>query len=147
MVSLSSGYRTLGLTTTASVSQFKAGWVAEMSDGINWGNVEPWGKKAVTFPGPDGKPGVWAIVEHASTDEVYYSKAMFKELGIAVPARGHAPVPPVLERIPQHPVDFSPGVERKRAPRGAAAGLVGLDRAHADDVLRRRGSASRPRSP
>jgi ABC-type glycerol-3-phosphate transport system substrate-binding protein len=66
----------------------KAGWIAEMSEGINWANVEPWAKKAVTYPGPDGKPGVWAIVEHASTDEVHYNRAMFKELGIAVPARG-----------------------------------------------------------
>src|SRR5207244_1535621 len=66
----------------------KAGWIAEMSEGINWGNVEPWAKKAITFPGPDGKPGVWAIVAHASTDEVHYNRAMFRELGITVPPRG-----------------------------------------------------------
>ena len=66
----------------------KAGWIADMSEGINWSNVEPWAKKAFEYPGPGGKPGVFAVTEHASTGELLYNKAMFKDLGITVPLRG-----------------------------------------------------------
>ena len=66
----------------------KAGWIADMSEGINWANVEPWAKKAFEYPGVGGKSGVFAVTEHASTGELLYNKAMFKDLGITVPARG-----------------------------------------------------------
>src|SRR5438105_13334855 len=47
-------------------------------------------------------------------------------------AGADAPVPPLSERVPQHALDVLEGVGR-RAPWKSAAGVVGLDRAHAHD--------------
>jgi multiple sugar transport system substrate-binding protein len=63
-----------------------AGWLADLTQGIRWENVEPYGKAFWTRPGAGGKTGTWAIPVEAASDEIYYNKKLFKELGIAVPA-------------------------------------------------------------
>jgi multiple sugar transport system substrate-binding protein len=69
------------------VPEFMAtGWLADLSTGVHWENIEPYGKSFWTRPGPGGKTGTWAIPVEAASDELYYNKKLFKELGIAVPA-------------------------------------------------------------
>jgi multiple sugar transport system substrate-binding protein len=63
-----------------------AGWLADLSTGIRWENIEPYGKTFWTRPGAGGKVGIWAIPVEAASDELYFNKKLFKELGIAVPA-------------------------------------------------------------
>jgi multiple sugar transport system substrate-binding protein len=63
-----------------------AGWLADLSSGVRWQNIEPFGKAFWTRPGAGGKTGTWAIPVEAASDEIYYNKKMFKELGITVPA-------------------------------------------------------------
>src|SRR5205823_4974161 len=63
-----------------------AGWLADLSNGVRWQNIEPFGKAFWTRPGPGGKTGTWAIPVEAASDEIYYNRKMFKELGITVPA-------------------------------------------------------------
>jgi multiple sugar transport system substrate-binding protein len=63
-----------------------AGWLADLAQGIRWENVEPYGKAFWTRPGPGGRVGTWAIPVEAASDEIYFSKKLFRELGIAVPA-------------------------------------------------------------
>jgi multiple sugar transport system substrate-binding protein len=63
-----------------------AGWLADLSQGVRWENIEPYGKAFWTRPGAGGKAGTWAIPVEAASDEIYYNKKLFKELGIAVPA-------------------------------------------------------------
>ena len=63
-----------------------AGWLADLSQGIRWENIEPYGKAFWTRPGPGGKMGTWAIPVEAASDEIYYNKKLFKQLGITVPA-------------------------------------------------------------
>jgi len=63
-----------------------AGWLADLSSGIRWENIEPFGKAFWTRPGPPGKTGTWAIPVEAASDEIYYNKKLFKQLGITVPA-------------------------------------------------------------
>src|SRR5881628_3478677 len=63
-----------------------AGWLADLSSGVRWQNIEPFGKAFWTRPGPGGKTGTWAIPVEAASDEIYYNRKMFKELGITVPA-------------------------------------------------------------
>src|SRR5881397_4059114 len=63
-----------------------AGWLADLSTGVRWQNIEPFGKAFWTRPGPGGKTGTWAIPVEAASDEIYYNRKMFKELGITVPA-------------------------------------------------------------
>ena len=63
-----------------------AGWLADLSQGIRWENVEPYGKAFWTRPGAGGKVGTWAIPVEAASDELYFNKKIFRELGIAVPA-------------------------------------------------------------
>ena len=62
-----------------------AGWLADLSQGIRWENIEPYGKAFWTRPGPGGKVGTWAIPVEAASDEIYFNKKLFRELGIAVP--------------------------------------------------------------
>jgi len=62
-----------------------AGWLADLSTGIRWENIEPFGKAYWTRPGPAGKTGIWAIPVEAASDEIYYNKKMFRQLGINVP--------------------------------------------------------------
>jgi len=63
-----------------------AGWLADLSTGVRWQNIEPFGKAFWTRPGQGGKTGTWAIPVEAASDEIYYNRKMFKELGITVPA-------------------------------------------------------------
>jgi multiple sugar transport system substrate-binding protein len=63
-----------------------AGWLADLSQGVRWENIEPYGKAFWTLPGPGGKMGTWAIPVEAASDEIYYNKKLFKQLGINVPA-------------------------------------------------------------
>ena len=46
------------------------------------------GHGRVTLPGPEGKPGVYFLVEYATTSEIYYNTKMFADYGITVPAGG-----------------------------------------------------------
>jgi len=62
------------------------GWLADMTSAIRWENIEPYGKDNWTRPGPGGKMGTWAIPVEASSDEIYFNKKLFKQLGITVPA-------------------------------------------------------------
>ncbi len=62
------------------------GWLADLSSGIRWENIEPYGKAFWTRPGSGGKVGTWAIPVEAASDEIYYNKKMFRQLGITVPA-------------------------------------------------------------
>ena len=63
-----------------------AGWLADLSPGIRWENIEPYGKAFWTRPGPGGKVGTWAIPVEAASDEIYFNKKLFQQLGITVPA-------------------------------------------------------------
>ncbi|MBI3456361.1 MAG: extracellular solute-binding protein [Candidatus Rokubacteria bacterium] len=63
-----------------------AGWLADLSQGIRWENIEPYGKAFWTRPGPGGKVGTWAIPVEAASDEIYFNKKLFQQLGITVPA-------------------------------------------------------------
>ena len=73
----------------ADVPEFiPAGWLADLSTGIRWENIEPSAKAFWTRPGPGGKLAPWAIAVESASDELYYNKKMFKQLGITVPANG-----------------------------------------------------------
>jgi multiple sugar transport system substrate-binding protein len=65
-----------------------AGWLADLSTGIRWENIEPYGKAFWTRPGPAGKIGTWALPLEAASDELYFNKKIFKQLNITVPAGG-----------------------------------------------------------
>jgi len=62
------------------------GWLADLSTAIRWENIEPYGKAFWTRSGPGNKVGTWAIPVEAASDEIYYNKKMFRQLGITVPA-------------------------------------------------------------
>jgi multiple sugar transport system substrate-binding protein len=62
-----------------------AGWLADLAQGVRWENIEPYGKAFWTRPGPGGKTGTWAVPVEAASDEIYYNKKLFQQLGIAVP--------------------------------------------------------------
>jgi len=73
----------------ADVPEFiPAGWLADMSTGIRWENFEPSAKAFWTRPGPGGKMAPWALAIESASDELYYNKKLFKQLGITVPADG-----------------------------------------------------------
>jgi multiple sugar transport system substrate-binding protein len=63
-----------------------AGWLADLTKGVRWENIEPYGKAFWTRPGPGGKAGTWAIPVEAASDEIYFNKKLFRQLGITVPA-------------------------------------------------------------
>jgi multiple sugar transport system substrate-binding protein len=63
-----------------------AGWLADLTTAVRWDNVEPYAKAFWTLPGPAGKVGTWAIPIEAASDEIYYNKKLFRQLGITVPA-------------------------------------------------------------
>lgn len=68
------------------VPEFMAtGWLADLSNHIRWENIEQSGKAFWTRPGPGGKVGTWAIPVEAASDELYYNKKLFRQLGISVP--------------------------------------------------------------
>ena len=62
------------------------GWLADLSSAIRLDNIEPFAKTYWTRPGPGGKVGMWAVPVQTETEEIYYSKKLFRQLGIAVPA-------------------------------------------------------------
>jgi len=62
-----------------------AGWLADLTNAIDWSEVKEGAILGWTRPGPDGKDGVWAMALEMATDEIYYNKAMFADLGIDVP--------------------------------------------------------------
>jgi multiple sugar transport system substrate-binding protein len=62
-----------------------AGWVTDLSAGIRWDNIEPYAKAFWTRPGPGGKTGIWALGVEAASDEIYFNKKLFRQLGITVP--------------------------------------------------------------
>ena len=73
----------------ADVPEFiPAGWLADMSTGIRWENFEPSAKAFWTRPGPGGKMAPWALAIESASDELYYNKKLFRQLGITVPADG-----------------------------------------------------------
>jgi multiple sugar transport system substrate-binding protein len=55
---------------------------------VRWENIEPFGRAFWTRPGPGGKTGIWALPLEAASDELYYNRKAFKQLGITVPAGG-----------------------------------------------------------
>jgi len=63
-----------------------AGYAADLSNGINWSNEEPWAKEYFRRPGPGGKVGVWVLPIEKDTDELYYNKKMFSDVGVSVPS-------------------------------------------------------------
>ena len=72
----------------ADVPEFiPAGWLADLS-GIRWDNVEASAKAFWTRPGPGGKMAPWALAVESASDELYYNKKLFRQLGITVPANG-----------------------------------------------------------
>ena len=62
-----------------------AGWLADLSQGVRWANIEPYGKAFWTRPGVGGKVGTWAIPVEAASDEIYYNKKIFRQLGVTLP--------------------------------------------------------------
>jgi ABC-type glycerol-3-phosphate transport system substrate-binding protein len=81
-----SGYPDIFFAGAGQRAWITAGWIAELSNGINWNNLAPWGKLSGTFPGTDGKPGVYFFPEYATTGEIHINEGMFKDFGIAIPA-------------------------------------------------------------
>ena len=63
-----------------------AGWLADLTNAVRWENIEPYAKAFWVRPGPGGKMGVWAVGMEASSDEIYFNKKLFRQLGIGVPA-------------------------------------------------------------
>lgn len=63
-----------------------AGWVADLSDAIDWSNVRQDGKEYWTKARADGTTGVWAIpLERDLAPLIYYNPALFEKIGIDVP--------------------------------------------------------------
>lgn len=63
-----------------------AGWLADLSQGVRWANIEPYGKAFWTRAGVGGKVGTWAIPVEAASDEIYFNKKMLRQLGVTLPA-------------------------------------------------------------
>jgi len=64
-----------------------AGWVADLSDAIDWGNVRQDGKEYWTKTRADGKTGVWAVpLERDLAPLIYYNPDLMKKIGIDIPA-------------------------------------------------------------
>ncbi|MBA2451065.1 MAG: extracellular solute-binding protein, partial [Chloroflexi bacterium] len=70
---------------TDALEFIEGGFLADLSGGIRWDNVHPWAKEFWTRAGPGGKQGAWALPLEATTEELYYNKQTFSELGITVP--------------------------------------------------------------
>jgi multiple sugar transport system substrate-binding protein len=82
-----SGFPDLFHFDSDAIEMIGAGWLADMSTAIRWENIEPYGTATWELPGPGGKMGRWAIPLEASSDEIYFNKKMFRQLGITVPPR------------------------------------------------------------
>jgi len=59
----------------------EAGWTADLSDGVNWDNIEPWSKVSWTWPSGE----VYAMPLEACSMELYINAGAFAELGIEIP--------------------------------------------------------------
>jgi hypothetical protein len=81
-----SGFPDVFTMDTDHAEFIEAGWAADLSRGIRWENMEPYAKAAWTRPGPGGKMGPWAVAVEATSDELYFNKKLFRQLGITVPA-------------------------------------------------------------
>jgi multiple sugar transport system substrate-binding protein len=81
-----SGFPDVFTFDTDATEFIGAGWLADLSKAIRWENMESYAKAAWTRPGPGGKVGTWALAVEASSDEIYFNKKMFRQLGITVPA-------------------------------------------------------------
>ncbi len=81
-----SGFPDVFYYDTAALEFIRAGWLADLSTTIRWENTEPSAKTFLTMPGPGGKVGTWALPIQAASEEIYFNKKMFRELGIKVPA-------------------------------------------------------------
>jgi len=57
------------------------GLLEDLSDAIDWNNVEPWAKEMWTMP--DGR--ILALQLEAWSVELYYNKDIFNQLGITIP--------------------------------------------------------------
>ena len=108
-----------------------AGWLADLSTGIRWENIEPFGKAFWTRPGPGGKIGIWALPIEAASDELYYNKKIFKQLNITVPAGGCSPeqfkdvVAKCTGDMPLSPPVTDPRTGRPHTPNGMLPGKPG----------------------
>jgi multiple sugar transport system substrate-binding protein len=80
-----SGFPDVFYFDSDAIEMIGAGWLADLSNAIRWDNIEPYGKTTWEVPGPGGKIGHWAIPLEASSDEIYFNKKMFRQLGITVP--------------------------------------------------------------
>jgi multiple sugar transport system substrate-binding protein len=81
-----SGFPDIFFYTNDVTEWIRAGWLADLSKGIRWENMEPFAKAFWTLPGPGGTMGPWALAVEAASDEIYFNKKMFRQLGIHVPA-------------------------------------------------------------
>lgn len=81
-----SGFPDIYFFTNDVTEWIQAGWLADLSSGIRWQNMEPYAKAFWTLPGPGGKIGTWALAVEAASDEIYFNKKLFRQLGINVPA-------------------------------------------------------------
>jgi multiple sugar transport system substrate-binding protein len=79
------GYPDIFYFDRGGLEFIEAGWLADLTDAIDWSEVTDFAKNGWTRPGPDGEEGVWAVALETSTDEIYYNKDIFDELGIVVP--------------------------------------------------------------
>jgi multiple sugar transport system substrate-binding protein len=80
-----SGFPDVFTFDTDATEFIEAGWLADLSRGVRWENMEPYAKAAWTRPGPGGRMGTWALAVEAASDEIYFNKKMFRQLGISVP--------------------------------------------------------------
>jgi multiple sugar transport system substrate-binding protein len=81
-----SGFPDVFTYDTTAPEFIAAGWLADLATGVRWGNMEPYAKAFWTRPGPGGKVGTWAFALESASDEIYYNKKLFRQLGITVPA-------------------------------------------------------------
>ena len=59
------------------------GWVLPLENRVDWSNIHPWAKGASTRAGH-----AWQVPFTAYTNEVYYNRALLKELGVTLPPNG-----------------------------------------------------------
>ena len=81
-----SGFPDVFTMDTDHAELVETGWLADLSKAIRWENVEPFAKAGWSRPGPGGQMGPWAVAVEASSDELYFNKKLFRQLGITVPA-------------------------------------------------------------
>src|SRR5438067_10984000 len=62
-----------------------AGWLADLSNGVRWQKIEPFGEAFLTRPGAGGRTWAWGSPVEAACDEICYNRMLFKELAITVP--------------------------------------------------------------